>query len=731
MNDFQPQRRNQSPVAVDVAVATDSDLVENQNCETLVSSRKRKTMDVDSSQQLQQPDLPETNFPFQMKEPRAPSSEQIGHESILDGLDSDCATDGTSLKAVNDENVSASQNAEDKNFYVMLEQLKAYKAEHGDCIVPLSHENVKLVRWCLEIRDHRRWYYRGKATNLDEKKLQILEDLNFAWDDARWLDMYVRLKNYKNEHGDILVPNRYTKDKQLGQWVSKQRQRYRMMRQGLLKGKSIGRSEITPERVAMLESLGMVWDARPYPSAPSFNEHTSLSACENQLHASNGIHQVPYSNEAASVENSVASLNNGSTAATIKTFSNAPFTIRPSYDQQWDIMLARLMKYKEKFGHVVVPNRFKEDPPLGQWVSRQRQLYRLLKECKKPSTMTHERVKKLESIGFIWDGRCARNNGIIRKFPGRDACLAKDSPKIDNSSKTEMETDANDDGTDVKGQYRNCYMSYDQQWYVMLERLMKFKTTFGHCLVPNRYESDKALGQWVSRQRRHYRLLKEGKASNMTTHRISLLEEIGFVWSARDAERTSNITKSSMNDAVEELVAGFHDHSYADKGLRQSNISSIEMECMPNPVDTADNPHIGTTDILEDHSDSLSGMIPDPTEGSLNMPPSGAMPLDHEVNEVTCKIHEGDGILQQSAVEANAANSLHDKHQSSAAFDHPIMQDIQSLSSVLDTPLPSDVTGLEVSTEQSDTCNSDGEDGNGDKQKAARWRSLLDAAVQV
>ena len=59
------------------------------------------------------------------------------------------------------------------------------------------------------------------------------------------------------------------------------------------------------------------------------------------------------------------------------------------------------------------------------------------------------------------------------------------------------------------------------------------------------------------------------------------------------------------------------------------------------------------------------------------------------------------------------------------------MQDIQSLSSVLDTPLPSDVTVLEVSTEPSDTCNSDGEEGNGDKQKAARWRSLLDAAVQV
>jgi hypothetical protein len=41
--------------------------------------------------------------------------------------------------------------------------------------------------------------------------------------DARWEQMFEKLLNYKEGHGDCLVPNRYEPDPSLGAWVSTQR----------------------------------------------------------------------------------------------------------------------------------------------------------------------------------------------------------------------------------------------------------------------------------------------------------------------------------------------------------------------------------------------------------------------------------------------------------------------------------------------------------------------------
>jgi Helicase associated domain len=44
--------------------------------------------------------------------------------------------------------------------------------------------------------------------------------------------------------------------------------------------------------------------------------------------------------------------------------------------------------------------------------------------------------------------------------------------------------------------------SLEGKWQAMFARLLKFKAKHGHCLVPNRYIDDHALGAWVSTQRR-------------------------------------------------------------------------------------------------------------------------------------------------------------------------------------------------------------------------------------
>ena len=60
--------------------------------------------------------------------------------------------------------------------------------------------------------------------------------------------MYGKLKAYKTEHGDCLVPARYKKDPQLGTWVKNHRQEYR---KGQLKKQ---------DRIDKLNSIGFVWN---------------------------------------------------------------------------------------------------------------------------------------------------------------------------------------------------------------------------------------------------------------------------------------------------------------------------------------------------------------------------------------------------------------------------------------------------------------------------------------
>ena len=59
-------------------------------------------------------------------------------------------------------------------------------------------------------------------------------------------------------------------------------------------------------------------------------------------------------------------------------------------------------------------------------------------------------------------------------------------------------------------------------------------TPIGHCAMPQHYSANPRLGQWVSKQRSHYKLYQEGKPSSMTAERIREFESMGFKWNSND-----------------------------------------------------------------------------------------------------------------------------------------------------------------------------------------------------
>lgn len=110
---------------------------------------------------------------------------------------------------------------------------------------------------------------------------------------------------------------------------------------------------------------------------------------------------------------------------------------------------------------------------LARWIKRQRAQYKLRQELK-PSSMTDERIQALDAINFVWD-------------------------------------------------------SHNTAWEDRVQELKLFKDTHNHCNVTSaNCPANRSLITWVRSQRRQYRLINEGRKSNLTPKRIRQLECLGF-----------------------------------------------------------------------------------------------------------------------------------------------------------------------------------------------------------
>ena len=67
-------------------------------------------------------------------------------------------------------------------------------------------------------------------------------------------------------------------------------------------------------------------------------------------------------------------------------------------------------------------------------------------------------------------------------------------------------------------------------WEERFEELKDYRKKYGNCNVPQNYQHNKQLGNWVSNQRREYKKFQKGEKSFITIERIAKLKSIDFVW---------------------------------------------------------------------------------------------------------------------------------------------------------------------------------------------------------
>jgi hypothetical protein len=73
------------------------------------------------------------------------------------------------------------------------------------------------------------------------------------------------------------------------------------------------------------------------------------------------------------------------------------------------------------------------------------------------------------------------------------------------------------------------------KWDAHYQQLVEYSQLYGNCCVPNNWERNPSLAQWVKRQRHQFRQQKEGHHSTLTPERQAALDRIGFVGDLQDA----------------------------------------------------------------------------------------------------------------------------------------------------------------------------------------------------
>lgn len=229
-----------------------------------------------------------------------------------------------------------------------------------------------------------------------------------------------------------------------------------------------------------------------------------------------------------------------------------------------------MVAYKEQYGNCNVPQKYNQDPRLGNWVASQRT---------RKSGLTLEQCAKLDGLGFTWANElCDEQWDEMFRWLERYATL--------NGGDCNVPT--NDNGGNEKRLFlwlgkqrlRKSLLSEDQRtkldklgliwedankekqdykWNELYDCLKEFREEHGNCRVPQRWDENPALGRWVARQRILYRqgLLPEDRQMQ--------LDRLDFTWNVRKSKKKDYSKETEQWNRSYELLCSFHqEHGHCD-----------------------------------------------------------------------------------------------------------------------------------------------------------------------
>ena len=388
-------------------------------------------------------------------------------------------------------------------------KLSAFKDRFTHCNVPQNWpEDPSLGFW---VGFQRQLKKRGA---LSRNRMGRLDEIGFEWDTrtAKWEEMFTGLVQFRERFKHCEVPGGWEKDPRLSRWVLRQRQ---WRKQGRL----------ASERIRRLDELGFQWG----PYAAAWEE---MFARLVQFRERFGHCNIP----ANWSEDSRLIFWVGFQRQLKKQGRLTDERIRHLVDLgfEWDILtaaweefFARLVEFKERFGHCRVAQAWPQDPQLGKWVARQRRV-------RTRGRLSADRVQRLGALGFEWDPLIAAQEEMFARLVQYKECVGNcnvparwtDDPQLAHwvevlrrNRKRGVLSDDRIQRLDALGFEWDPFAS---GWDEMMARLTQYKERLGGC-TPT-IEQDPQLSRWTVRQR------GARKVGSLSADRIQRLEALGFEW---------------------------------------------------------------------------------------------------------------------------------------------------------------------------------------------------------
>ena len=215
-------------------------------------------------------------------------------------------------------------------------------------------------------------------------------------------------------------------------------------------------------------------------------------------------------------------------------------------DAAWERGLEEARKFREQFGNLQVPAKYKtkDGYPLGKWINNAR-------KRRNDGKLTEERIRQLDQMGMIWsvfDAKWEQGYALAMNYAAKHGDLnvpvnytTEEGEKLGawilnqrTAYVKEMLSQDQIGRLEKIGIYwgnRN-----DRQWNEVYGAAKRYFEANGDLDVPVAYVSPEgyALGKWVRRQQYAYRNPEKSNAI-LSQERIELLDAVGMQWEKPDS----------------------------------------------------------------------------------------------------------------------------------------------------------------------------------------------------
>jgi hypothetical protein len=411
------------------------------------------------------------------------------------------------------------------NWHLHFDELKKYKQKIGHTVVPTDYEDETLFDWCRKQRN----LNSNGIIPIEHKKQ--LDSIDFYWrnlvdwnSEIVWNENYEQFKEYYLRFKTFRVSRKHFR--KLAVWIVNTRMDYH---KGLMLDSQIKKmNDLDPTwKVASKEINDDIWFEK-LMLLVEYKEH-------------NGHCNVPQTEP-----NIGRWLNDQRTDKKRGKLNSEREDLLESTGVIWDIgeynfqlMIDRLTKYKQRFGNYDVPLDFEEDTQLGNFV------YRL-----QTRGTTPERTRILEDLDFNWEKKYTKtvkvkSTHITKEWQANvEKVKAYHISGIDVNNIPKEATDLKEIKSWILSQQQRFRTSefkekqikllleagvtlekvskQEQRWNHFYELLTLFKQEHGHCKVTMTF--DEEFGGWVSTQRMSY------KNKTLDQYKIDKLNELDFEW---------------------------------------------------------------------------------------------------------------------------------------------------------------------------------------------------------